>query len=63
MLNCSGERDAMNWFSAKAECETYGMTMLRIPGAVKVQERKIDYVNQSQFYKTLTCKQPIQFCP
>ena len=63
MLICSGERDAMNWFSAKAECETYGMTMLRISGAVKVQEKEINYVNQSWFYKFLKDKQPIQFSP
>ena len=33
---CSGPKDVMNWYSAQAECQKYGMSMLRISGAPKV---------------------------
>ena len=31
-----GPKDVMNWYSAQAECQKYGMSMLRISGEQKV---------------------------
>ena len=33
----AGPKDVMNWYSAQAECNKYGMSMLRISASKKVR--------------------------